>query len=179
MFGITLGWVLTLMGAFRYFVLLEHTWIVGLIIGVVTLITTVIFPMAIQKPQDLIKKVGGFVATQLFRALLAVVYFVAILPVGLIYQKTKGTHPFYSWTDSPPANIEGWCAKQSTDEAAAVTVGKGKQQNFLLQPIQVLGYFASRGELLFMPCLVLFLVLGVLGIFAQSTGLAPLIYTLF
>ncbi len=177
-FGLTLGWVLTLMGAFRCFMLLEQQWFYGMIVGIVLLFVALVIPQALEKPQHIIKEVGGFVATQLFRVLLAVVYFVAIMPVGLIYQATKGSAPFYSWDGPAPANMEGWVEKHSTDEGKSVA-GQTRKQNAFLQPIQVLGYFASHGELIFMPCLVLFLVLGVLGVFAQSTGLAPLIYTLF
>ena len=181
MFGLMLGWVLTLMGAFKYFIMLEEGWRIGLALGLVLLACSLFIPQLLETPQKLIQKVGGFVATQLFRVLLAVLYFVAILPVGLIYQATKGKDPFYSWEPGKaPAKIEGWASKHCTDEGASVEVtGKGHKQNAFLQPLQVLGYFASHGELLFMPSLLLFLVLGVLGVFAQSSGLAPLIYTLF
>lgn len=177
-FGLTLGWVLTLMGAFRCYILLEQNWIIGMVVGIVLLLVSLVVPQALEKPQEIIKEVGGFVATQAFRVLLAFIYFVAIMPVGLIYQATKGSAPFYSWTGTAPENTEGWIAKQCTDEGKSVE-GQTRKQNAFLQPIQVLGYFVSHGELIFMPCLVLFLVLGVLGVFAQSTGLAPLIYTLF
>lgn len=99
--------------------------------------------------------------------------------MGLFYQLTKGNAPFYSWTDRVPAKIEGWAQKKSSDEAALVQ-GSGKaKQNLLLQPFHVLGYFMNHGELILMPSLLLFLVLGILGVFVQSSGLAPLIYTLF
>jgi hypothetical protein len=177
-FGLTLGWVLTLMGAFKCFILLERGWMAGMVVGLALLFTSLVIPQALEGPQELIKKVGGFVATNLFRVLLAFVYFVAIMPVGLIYQATKGKAPFYAWEGTAPATIEGWVPKKCTDEGALVA-GQSRKQNAFLQPLQVLGYFASHGEMLFMPALILFLVMGVLGVFAQTTGLAPLIYTLF
>ncbi|MFX5999007.1 hypothetical protein ABTF05_21740, partial [Acinetobacter baumannii] len=76
-------------------------------VGLLLLLTALVVPQLLEKPQELIKKVGGFVATQLFRVLLAVIYFVAIMPVGLIYQATKGRDPFYSWEGTAPAKIEG------------------------------------------------------------------------
>ncbi len=181
LFGLMLGWVFTLMGSFKYFILLEEGWGLGIIAGLTLLAFALVAPQLLEYPQELMKKVGGFVATQLFRVLLAVLYFVAILPVGLLFQATKGRDPFYAWeSGQTPAKIEGWCAKKSTDEGNLVAIsGKAGKQNAFLQPLQVLGYFASHGEILFMPSLVLFLVIGVLGVFAQSTGLAPLIYTLF
>ncbi len=177
-FGLTLGWVLTLMGAFKYYIQLEEGWLAGMAVGLILLALALVIPQALEKPQGWIKTVGGFVATQLFRVLLALIYFVAILPVGLIYQALKGKDPFYSWEGEAPRQIEGWVAKHSTDEGALVA-GQTRKQNAFMQPLQVLGYFASHGELIFMPSLLLFLVLGILGVFAQSSGLAPLIYTLF
>lgn len=69
-FGLTLGWVLTLMGAFKYYIQLEQGWILGMSVGLLLLLTALVVPQLLEKPQELIKKVGGFVATQLFRVFL-------------------------------------------------------------------------------------------------------------
>lgn len=94
-FGLALGWVLTLMGAFRYFFLVqEHYWLTVSEVGLAILAVTVVMPGLISYPQKAIQMVGGFVATQVFKVLIAIVYFIVVLPIGLIAQKAYGTHPF-------------------------------------------------------------------------------------
>ncbi|HEY9677507.1 MAG TPA: DUF5989 family protein [Drouetiella sp.] len=177
-FGLALGWVLTLMGAFRYFFLVqEHHWLTVCQVGLAILAVTVIMPGLIGYPQRLIQKVGGFVATQVFKVLIAILYFVVVLPIGLIAQKTSGTHPFYSWTDTRPANTEGWVDKNVT--AGSRSMSGNQKSSMMLNSLHAFRYFTEHGQLILLPCLVLFLVLGLMGVLVQSSAIAPLIYTLF
>jgi hypothetical protein len=177
-FGLALGWVLTLMGAFRYFFLVqEHYWLTVSEVGLGILAVTVVMPGLISYPQKAIRMVGGFVATQVFKVLIAIVYFIVVLPIGLIAQKAYGTHPFYSWEGAVPANMEGWVDKNVTAQNNGV---KGNQKSsMLLNSLHAFRYFTEHGQLILLPCLVLFLVLGLMGVLVQSSAIAPLIYTLF
>jgi hypothetical protein len=177
-FGLALGWVLTLMGAFRYFFLVQESyWLTVSQVGLAVLAITVVMPGLISYPQKAIQFVGGFVATQVFKVLIAVVYFIVVLPIGLISQKVYGTHPFYSWADAAPANMEGWVDKNVTNQSSSV---KGNQKSsMMLNSLHAFRYFTEHGQLILLPCLVLFLVLGLMGVLVQSSAIAPLIYTLF
>ncbi|MBA3859590.1 MAG: hypothetical protein C0507_22010 [Cyanobacteria bacterium PR.3.49] len=176
-FGLTFGWVLTLMGVFKSWILLEGA-VANAILGagLVFLATTLIAPGLMVYPQRVMKAIATFVGTNLFKGVLCVVYFLTILPAGLIYQKQNNHVPFYSWTGDKAPVIEGWTVKESSDEHGSA--GQYKLPGWL-QPLQVVAYFARHSQLLFLPCLIVLLMLGMIGIFVQSSALAPFIYTLF
>lgn len=179
-FGLVIGWVFTLTGTFKTFFLLEGGVApVMLGAGLLSLCVTLIAPNLMAYPQSFMKKIATVVGTALFKAILTLVYFAAVLPAGFIYQKAKKGEPFYSWEAKAPASIEGWISKEST--ASGSSSGSRAQRGgpLFLQPLQVFSYFIYHSEWIFLPCLVLLLVLGLVGIFVQSTALAPFIYTLF
>jgi hypothetical protein len=64
-------------------------------------------------------------------------------------------------------------------EDRAQTERGGWRQGLLFQPLGVLVFFARRGHYLFIPVLVFLLILGLVMFFAQTSSLAPFIYTLF
>ncbi len=176
-FGLTIGWVLTLMGAFKAWILLEGGMATLLFAaGLAFLGTTLIAPGLMVYPHRVMKAIATFVGTNLFKAVLTVIYFVTILPAGLIYQKKNNHEPFYSWSSRKPLHIEGWTDKEASDE-------NGKTSEYSLpgwlQPLSVVIYFARHSQLLFLPCLIVLLMLGLIGVFVQSSALAPFIYTLF
>ena len=176
-FGLTIGWVFTLMGAFKSFILLEGGVAPVLFtVGLLFLCTTLIKPGLMIYPHRVMKGIATFVGTNLFKAVLTVIYFVTILPAGLIYQKKNNHEPFYSWTGNNAPAIEGWTDKVASDEN-----GKASEYSMpgWLQPLSVVVYFARHSQLLFLPCLIVLLMLGLIGIFVQSSALAPFIYTLF
>ncbi len=177
-FGLAFGWVLTLMGAFRYFFLVqENYWLTVSQVGLAILAITVVLPGLISYPQKAIQFVGGFVATQVFKVLIAIVYFIVVLPIGLISQRAHGTHPFYSWADAAPANMEGWVDKNVSNQKTSLN--GSQKSSMLLNSLHAFRYFTEHGQLILLPCLVLFLVLGLMGVLVQSSAIAPLIYTLF
>jgi hypothetical protein len=180
-FGLAVGWFLTLSGGFRYLFVpgVNDPLCLSLAFaGLAFLVVTIVWPQANKYPQKLMKAVAGFIGGWLFKGLLTILYFVAVLPVGLIHQWWHGVHPFYGWKAEPETQMEGWVTKHSTDKGKLAQEGGGKLPTFL-QPVQVLGYFAREGHFLFIPTLILFLILSVAGFVAQSSSLAPLIYTLF
>lgn len=176
-FGLTFGWVLTLVGAFKTWILLEgNPSSVIFSMGLTFFAITLCAPNQMAYPRNVMKSIATVIGTNLFKAILSVVYFLTILPAGLIYQKKNNHEPFYSWTDVKPARIEGWTTKESSDER------DDKSTYNLpgwLQPLQVVLYFVTHSQLLFLPCLLLLLMLGLIGVFVQSSALAPFIYTLF
>lgn len=176
-FGLTFGWVLTLMGAFKSWILLEGGLSPLLLVaGVAFLTITLAAPGLMIYPHRLMKAIAAFVGTNLFKGILIFVYFITILPAGLIFQKKNNHEPFYCWSVDKPLCIEGWTTKEASDE-------NGKTTQYVLpawlQPLQVVIYFARNSQLLFLPCLIVLLMLGLIGVFVQSSALAPFIYTLF
>jgi len=176
-FGLTIGWVFTLVGAFKTWVLLESGIAPALFCaGVLFLATTLAAPGLMVYPHRVMKAIATFVGTGVFKAVLTFIYYVTILPAGYLYQKRNNRVPFYSWSDTCPVSIEGWVDKVASDEN-----GKSTEYHLpgWLQPLSVFIYFARNSQVLFLPCLIVLLMLGLVGVFVQSSALAPFIYTLF
>ena len=177
--GLFLGWLLIMVGALRYYFLVEGDFWLGVFwLGVLLLIIATAAPSLITYPQNLLKRVGGWVGNSLLTLLLGLVYVGAVMPLGFLARTLKGRDPFYIWVEKAPAKMEGWVPKVSSDERKTASVARGALARFL-EPMQVLGYFVRNGQLVFIPCLVVLLVLGLISIFAQTSALAPMIYTLF
>jgi hypothetical protein len=178
LFGLIVGWFMTLVGAFHYFFQLDgKAWLYGCCAGAALLTMTVIFPQIVCLLQEAVQVVGGFVASQILKLVLTIIYFTVVLPIGLISQRTNGSRPFYSWSDAAPENGEGWVDKKVTaDVHWRRNVGFASA---ITQPVYLLQYFLANAQSILLPCLIICLVIGLLAIFAESSVMAPLIYTLF
>lgn len=174
-FGQTLGWVFTLLGAYHYFIQLNrYAWYL-LIAGNFLLLLGFGTPEILELPRRIMEKIGSFVSGLIFKTLLLLLYFFVVAPLGLLMQKTKGTAPFYSWESSCKA-IEGWTRKISSDEGALINRNTKSAQNYIFQ---LIGYFQKNGDILILPCLFIGLAWGLMVFFVQTTPLAPMIYALF
>jgi hypothetical protein len=179
LFGLMIGWLLTLSSAVHYFVLDEGgLWPVWLGIGTTVLVCTIALPDLLVYPRSGLAKVSGWLGNVILKAMLVAVYSCFVVPSGLLLQKLKGQTPYYAWEASPPLTTEGWVEKFSSDESARVRRCTNRSAS-LFQLGEVIGYFVRHGELMLVPCLLVFLIIGLLVIFAQSSAVAPMIYTLF
>jgi hypothetical protein len=179
LFGLMIGWLLTLTGALRYFVLVEGgLWLFWLCVGITILCITIAVPNLLGYPRHAIGRLTGWFGDLLLKVLLIAVYACFVVPLGFVLRKLKGQKPYYTWDSSPPLQTEGWVDKFSSDESAAVKRVKNKSAS-VFQLVEVTGYFIRHGEWVLVPCLLMFLILGLLVIFAQSSAVAPMIYTLF
>lgn len=175
-FGQTLGWCLSIVGAFYFFIQYEDRALPVLLLGNLLLLLGVGTPQALELPQRTIESISSFVGGHLLRLLLALLYFLLVFPLGLIYQKTKGTVPFYYWEKAAVEKIEGWTPKVLSDEGSLIGKQSTIKSNYLAQ---LFNHFWKHGELIIMPTLLIILALGLLVVFIQTTPLAPMIYTLF
>jgi len=180
LFGLIIGWLMTLVSAFHYFFQLDgKAWLWGCCAGTALLTMTVIFPQVVGMLQEAIQVVAGFVASQVLKLVCVVIYFTVVLPIGLLSQRTRGTHPFYEWDNVAPANAEGWVDKKITaDSHSRKNIGLASavtQPVFLVQAVR---HRCSR-EIHFLREPRPGSMPSVLAIFAESSVMAPLIYTLF
>lgn len=175
-FGQTVGWMLSLVAAFHYFILYEYGWWFVLMLGNGLLFLGIAIPESLRFVRLKMEKIASFVSTIILQILLACIYIFVVSPLGLLNQKLKGQTPFYYWHEMPPQKIEGWIPKVSSDQGHLVA-----QDNKILssQFLQLTKHMLSNGELILMPSLLLILVLGLLAVFVQSSVIAPMIYTLF
>lgn len=174
-FGQTLGWVFTLLGAYHYFIQLNrYAWYL-LIAGNFLLLLGFGTPEILELPRRILEKIGTLVSGVIFKLLLLILYISVVSPLGFLMQKRNGTAPFYSW-EASCNTIEGWTKKISSDEGALINSKSKSAQNYIFQ---LLGYFQRNGDILILPCLFIGLAWGLMVFFVQTTPLAPMIYALF
>lgn len=184
-FGQTIGWALTFVGSYFYFVELEAAALPVLILGNFLLLLGLGTPQVLEVPQRILQGLGNFVSELLFKVLLVILYLFVVFPLGLVHQKWKGTAPFYSWKEETLKDsiqnksriIEGWTIKFPHKKEESISTDRLNSPAADL--LELLGYFIKHGELLVVPCMVLAVGLGLVLVFIQTTPLAPMIYTLF
>jgi hypothetical protein len=178
LFGLAVGWTLSLVGALRYYILLENKyWLWMCLIGVGTLITTLLLPGLMYYPRRLLKVTMDKLIGAITVLPASVIYLAAIVPMGCLLQLCRGRHPFYQWEKSLVGTAEGWIDKPAVKTTAPWVVHS--RLSAIMQPWEVLGYFIRHEETILLPTLLLMLVLGVTGVFIQNATIAPMIYTLF
>jgi len=179
--GLVGGWLLLLIGAFRYFyeVHARGATAIGLLVAGCAL-----FGMGLLWPQGLagvergVRAGTGWIGKGVLMAFLSLTYFAVITPVGLVWRAARGSHPFYAWKANPPAAMEGWVPKAVVDDARAASAEAGIRR-LALQPVFVVGYFVRNGHFMLLPVVVFLLVAGLVLYFVKTSALAPFIYTLF
>ncbi|HEY9831161.1 MAG TPA: DUF5989 family protein [Stenomitos sp.] len=179
-FGLTLGWLMTLIGGFHYLFVInsnETFWKVLLYGGISLIALTSIIPTAICLLQIPLKGITEKMGKGLFLLSLSFSYFFLILPVGVLLRKQQKNTSFYTWQDKFKTNVEGW-SKWERENIKPLQPG-AKKRPLMLQLAWVVAYFIRNRHYLFIPVLVLLLVLGLIMFFVKASALAPFIYTLF
>jgi hypothetical protein len=177
-FGLTAGWALLLIGCAEYFLVPganDVAWPIAAAAGALILIVTLIWPAAFRPLRTGMMAAGTFISGAVFRGVLVVIYSVFIVPAGLWIRRRKGAHPFYSWTGAPPAVAEGWTPK----EVPPVPVIRKRRMTTVGEAASTMQYFIGIRSYIYLPVLIALLVLGLILFMAQTSVLAPFIYTLF
>ncbi len=179
--GLVGGWLLLLIGGFRYFYEVHARGPVAialLVAGGVLLAMGLAWPQGLAGVERGVRAATGWIGKGVLMAFLSVTYFAVITPVGLLWRAARGSHPFYAWTDRPPAAMEGWVPKSVVDDARAASAEAGIRR-LATQPFFVVGYFVRNGHFMLLPVVVFLLVAGLVLYFVKTSALAPFIYTLF
>lgn len=179
-FGYVLGFLMLLVFSFQW--RYTHNWSDELMVllaltGVAMIAITLVAPTVLNPARLLWVKLTGKIGAALFGFLLAILFLLALTPLGWYRRFRRGTAPFYTWVDTAPPHAEGWVRKSIPAEVELS--GSEKPLPLILQPIRVITYFLRRGEYAIIPLIVLLALLGLVMFFVQSSSLAPFIYTLF
>lgn len=179
--GYGAGFILLALGAYKYFMGIgaaDGLWAAAMVAGLLCILATLVAPALIKGPEAGLRRFGNLVGHALMNIVLATIYLAVIWPVGAALRARKGADPIYEWDRTPPAGMEGWHAKrlphdlQGQPGASAGTVRR-------VGMVGVLSFFARRGQLIFVPVLLVLVSLGIVLFFIQTSALAPFIYTLF
>ena len=179
--GLVGGWLLLLIGGFRYYYALRATKpaaIALLVVGGILFGLGLLWPRGLAPVERGVRAGTSWIGKTVLMAFLSLTYFAVITPVGLIWRAVRGSHPFYAWKTTPPADLEGWVPKRVVDDARDASVEAGMRR-LATQPFFVIGYFVRNGHFMLLPVVVFLLVAGLVLYFVKSSALAPFIYTLF
>ncbi len=183
---LVLGWVLSLFligyGAYRYFAVIgawDLLWRTVMWSGAAAAVLTLVVPAVWQGPEFLLRKVGHTLGTCILIALLTTIYYGLVWPMGALLRKMRGAAPIYSWSDRAPEQADGWVGKSMPpdllDPSADRTLPRGTRSSVL----HIFIFFVRRGNIIFVPLLILLASLGFIFFFLKSSALAPLIYSIF
>lgn len=176
-FGQILGVAFGLYGMLGYFAGMEHSdawYICWWVAGGLLLAAGLAYPLCLEKASDLFRLLAGKLGRLIFGVLLTCIYFVLILPFGLFFGKSSPSQPFASWQPGAKAGGYAWYPKVVNTMTNANGVA-GLGSTFYA----VLRYFVERGQWFLLPLVILLLAAGLLLFFAQTSTIAPFIYTLF
>ena len=175
-FGQILGMGCGLYGWFGYYIGSGHSdgfYLAFCFTGAVLLLAGLAYPLCLARAADLFRRIMGKVGQVIFSFLLAVIYFVLITPVA--YLTRNGNRlPAARW-DVQPTQGAAWQKKISD----CCLQGGGAPEGFLATFSKVLRHLAGHGQWYLIPIVILLLALGILLFFAQTSVIAPFIYTLF
>lgn len=180
-FGLTLGWLMTLVGGFRYFFVInshDSFWKRLVYVGIALIAISIIFPNIISLVQIPLRKVTEKIGEKLFLLILLVSYFLLILPIGILLRRQEKNYSFHTWQDRLMVQAEGWRKWESQEDIQPLKP-RAKQRSLTLQLAWVVAYFIRNKHYLLIPVLVLLLVLGLIMFFIKASAFAPFIYTLF
>ena len=202
-FGLTMGWLFTLLGGFCWFCVISQIdwfWRALMTSGLLLLVLGTVLPQALAKPHWLWMGLAHLQGRLVMTVLLTVVYEVMIVPLGW-YQRRRqgGGQPFYRWDPTQPASTQpsqnlpaqnlpsqnlpaGTTAWEtlSPSESSPTTTRRqtGRTRSLVSLLAETLSFFAQRGHYLLLPVLLFLLLLGLILFFVQTSALAPFIYTI-
>jgi len=178
-FGISLATFLVLLGTWRRFVVpgtLEPLWNAVSILGLLLLVLSLVLPTLLIPAEAQLRRLSQKIGAGVLLALLTLLYFLCIWPIGAILRRTRGSDPIYRWDGAIDKPGEGWRAKEIV---CSVSLRESAHRSTLHRALGVFAFFARRKHYLVLPTLLILLLLGVVLLFVHSSALAPLIYTLF
>lgn len=177
-YGLVLGWVLTLIGGFIYCCVpsqIDWLWLALLVAGLLHLAAAVVLPQLLAWPERIWIAIARWQGLLVMTVLLTGVYYVLIWPAGRLSRRR--IHGFCQWEDEPPAGPTAWqpLAAATTEDS----IERSGRRSLPLLLLSTIGFFVRRGNYVVVAILVLLMVLGLALYFVQSSPLAPFIYTLF
>lgn len=179
LFGIVGGVVLFGVGGLNY---LNNTGIVGTIwfvvasIGFALIALGLIVPDILVRPYNVLLGITSVIGNTIFRVLLLFVYYILIVPFGMITKKKREQYGYLSWDNDENLTLIN-TSFDEWDESEAQN--KRKSNGMLTVFINVIGMMIERKQIFMIPAIIVLVILGLLLFFASSTVLAPFIYTLF
>jgi hypothetical protein len=178
-YGLTLGWILTLVAGFLFFCVksqLDWLWCSLMLLGIGHLVLAATLPQALIWPERIWMAIARWQGHIVMIVLLSGVYYLLLWPASRLSRSPAVG--FFRGGEQPPATTTAWQAiERSGDEPQGALQSRYRGLPILL--FDVIGFFVQRGNYILLPIVILLIVLGLVLFIVQSSVLAPFIYPLF
>jgi hypothetical protein len=175
--GQVLGAICAVYGAYGYFAGMDHSdgfYITFWVLGSALLLAAIAYPLCLDSATRAVRNLTGKIGHFIFNALLTILYYLVLTPIGRLTGKASPALPFAAWDSPEKAVSYGW--RDKTTRTLVQESGEAHIGNIFYQ---ILRYFVQHGRWFLIPLIIVLLFLGLILFFAQTSVLAPFIYTLF
>ncbi|MEG2172533.1 MAG: DUF5989 family protein [Desulfovibrionaceae bacterium] len=179
MFALLIGFAATLYGGLGYLagtVLPDALYALICALGLVLLAIGLLRPHLVAGVSAGFRAVTGKFGHCIFNLLLGAVYFLVFYPIAMFWRHVLKKAFYHTWERGEQGPRAVW---RSKTVQTLVHVAGQKQKSLVGNAYEILCYFARHGNWMLLPVLALLLFLGIIMFFAQTSSLAPFIYTLF
>ena len=177
-YGLTLGWILTLVAGFLFFCVpsrFDWLWFGLMLLGGFHLAAAVVLPQALTWPERIWMTIARWQGHVVMCLLLSVIYFLLIWPAH--YLSRRQFREFQEWDEPETGRISAWQPIKANDLDQ-----RGSHASYRSLPVLVagvIGFFFRRGNYVVLPILILLILLGLILFVVQNSVIAPFIYPLF
>lgn len=175
-FGQIIGTAAGLYGWFGYTIGTAHSdafYLAFGVAGALILLAGIACPLVLARPAAVFQNVMGKFGHLIFSVLLGIIYIVLLSPLAR-FTRASLRFPAARWQGDAAQGF-GWQRRSVRSALTSDSSGNGLPATIA----GVLRHFARHGQWFLLPLLVLLLALGLLLFFAQTSVIAPFIYTLF
>lgn len=167
-FGMLFGFILLLLNIAIFLstpdiTFLNYTNAILMICGIVFIILATIYPNSLDVVHKIINFIANLISRIIFKFILAVIYFILVVPIGLLIKlkNKESINVKTTFIDCP-------------DNSIVINTKKGLYNIF-----GIFKLFSNEHYALILPLVIILIIIGILLIFVQSSVVAPFIYTLF
>ncbi len=181
LFGLVSGAILISIGFISFLTAkpgsINYLYLLEIIAGGTLFFCAVIIPQLLQYPYKLFYFATNKIGNMIFKLLLSVIYFLFILPVGmLVYRRKRRLYGFYSWKQISMQSISTFSRKK--EHSYGVNAGN-KKASYQKTIFGLLGNLMSNKRYILIPVVLFMAFLGLLLFFLSSHVLTMFVYTLF
>lgn len=138
--------------------------IIFMFLGCIFILLATIYPNSLDLVHKIFKKVLSFIGSIIFKIILFVIYFIFVVPVGLIIKSKERKNLKIMDT-----NFVDYKTENNFEN----------KKNGFYNIFQIFRIFNNERYALMLPLIIVLIIIGILLIFVQSSVVTPFIYTLF
>jgi len=176
-FGLMAGFILIVVGFLLWLTVTSRLWAMMLLcvigLGGVLLLLAIIAPALLKFPCKAFRAWGKLMGRVIFTAVLVMVYFLLIVPVGLGMRRKQENQGYAQWNETPPKLCSTFCAMPNINPTQA------EKTSYFNIVQKLLALFVASKHYLMIPALIIMVLLGLVFFFTTSNVVLVFVYAIF